>query len=153
MEVSLHDISTMTAVRDAIISEKLQHNTHRIFITVWAILTNSWLPLSKFVDSCECIGAIRAFVSCNSFRTSVLTVIEGGMVESIAPSEWTNWLMFIQVVDEFLNDGSALFSLHVNTVWSLVQFSLKLRNHCLKLWNDWLWILAYLIEALMNLFS
>ncbi len=59
-------------------------------------------------------------MSSHSSRTSILTVIEGGMVESIAPSELTNWLMIIQVVDEFLNDSSAFLSLHVDTVWSLV---------------------------------
>jgi hypothetical protein len=62
--------------------------------------------------------------------------MEGGMVESIAPSKWTNWLVFIKVVDEFLNDSSALFSLHADSVWLYAQFTLELWDHCLKLWDD-----------------
>ena len=65
-----------------------------------------------------------------------MTVIEGGMVESIAPSEWSNWLMFFQERDEFLNCSSTLLSLHVDTVWSSMQGTLELRDHCLKLWDD-----------------
>jgi len=49
MEVSLHDVGTMTATWNAIIDEELKHNTHRIFTAVRAVLTSCLLPLSEFV--------------------------------------------------------------------------------------------------------
>ena len=58
------------------------------------------------------------------------------MVESIAPSEWSNWLMFFQERDEFLNGSSTLMCLHVDTIWSVMHAALELRDHCLKLWDD-----------------
>ena len=88
-----------------------------------------------------------------SFRTNVLTVREGSTVEPIAPSKWLNWLMIFDKTYEILNSSRALLSLIINTIWSFMHVSLELKDHCFKLWHNRGWILAYQVEACMNLFS
>ena len=143
VEFRIENIFSMTSVWNTVINDKLYQDFLGIIAVETQILSVATYHISVFSKSFFNTGStIRAIVLNQSLWTNILNVIRRSLTNSISPSQWLHWSLFLAEINGFLDGINSFFSSKGHFAFSLEKHGIKLFAHFFKVFDQILWILS-----------